>query len=145
MLKKLRLKDLRENNNYTQEEIAEKLKLNRKTYSDYEIERNLIPITKLCTISEFYDVSLDYIVGLTSQKEFNGKRKNFDINELRKNIKKYRLQKNMTQQELGIILGASKQTISSYETGKRLIPIDVLINLSKLFNITLDELAGIIK
>ena len=145
MLIKLKLKDLREYNNYTQEEISKKLNFNRKTYSDYEIQKNLIPIEKLCLISEFYNVSLDYIVGLSFKKELSGIRTKFDINKLCSNIKKYRLKNNMTQKELAQKLSFSDRTISSYETGKRLITIDVLISLSQLFNVTLDELVGIVK
>lgn len=61
----MRLKELREENKYTQQYIANVLKVKQNTYSQYETEQRQIPISALITLAKFYDVSVDYILGLT--------------------------------------------------------------------------------
>ena len=60
-----RLKDLREDSDKTQKEIAELLYTTQQQYSLYEKGYRDIPTTALIALSEFYNVSIDYILGLT--------------------------------------------------------------------------------
>ncbi|MCI7232479.1 MAG: helix-turn-helix transcriptional regulator [Oscillospiraceae bacterium] len=64
-----RLRALREDNDYTQREIANLLKCSQVSYSHYEIGRRDIPLDHLITLSEFYGVSVDYILGVTDSKQ----------------------------------------------------------------------------
>lgn len=64
----MRLKDLREDNDLLQRDIAEYLNIRQNTYSQYENGQRLLPIDVLIKLSEFYKVSTDYILGLTSKK-----------------------------------------------------------------------------
>ena len=57
------LKDLRKSCNYSQEFVASHLNITRQTYSHYETGRINISIEQLIKIADFYDVSLDYLVG----------------------------------------------------------------------------------
>ncbi len=59
-----RLKDLREDKDLTQSKIAEVLVITQQQYSLYEKGYREIPVSMLIKLAEFYDVSLDYIVGL---------------------------------------------------------------------------------
>lgn len=59
------------------------------------------------------------------------------------NIKKYRTINNMTQQELADKLNISRTTISKFENNKADPAIDILIRISEIFNISIDELLGI--
>ena len=61
----MRLKDLREDNDYTQKQIAELLHVKQNTYSQYENEQRQIPIECLIALAKFYKTSTDYILGLT--------------------------------------------------------------------------------
>ena len=63
-----RLKELRIDNDYTQEHIAELIKTDRSQYNRYENGKRTIPINCLIVLAKFYDVSIDYIVGLTDDK-----------------------------------------------------------------------------
>lgn len=54
---------LRKENNLTQKELAEKLYLTQNGYSSYENGRTEPNIETLCKIADFYNVSLDYLVG----------------------------------------------------------------------------------
>lgn len=60
-----RLRDLREDNDLKQKEVAEILNTTQQVYSRYENGLNEIPIHHLITLAKFYKVSTDYILGLT--------------------------------------------------------------------------------
>lgn len=62
-----RLRDLREDKDMKQVEIAEKLGIHQTTYSDYELGNLNVPITTLSQLAEFYNTSTDYILGLTNE------------------------------------------------------------------------------
>lgn len=58
-----RIRELREDNDKKQLELANYLNIRPNTYSDYECGKINIPIEQLIKIADFYDVSLDYLVG----------------------------------------------------------------------------------
>ena len=58
-------------------------------------------------------------------------------------LKSLRLKENLTQAQLAQKLGLTKSVISAYETGLRLPSYDVLIHISKIFNVTTDYLLGL--
>ena len=60
----MRLKELREENKYTQQYVAEILNIRQNTYSQYENEKREIPIRALIVLAKLYDVSVDYILEL---------------------------------------------------------------------------------
>ena len=64
-----RLKDLREDKDLTQEDVAKIIKTTQQQYSKYELGIRLIPIDKLCILADYYDTSLDYILGRTNIKQ----------------------------------------------------------------------------
>ena len=64
-----KLRSLREDNDYSQCEIANILFCSQQTYSRYESEEIKIDVASLIILSEFYNVSIDYIVGLTNDKK----------------------------------------------------------------------------
>ncbi len=63
-----RIKDLREDNDKLQKDIAKLLGISQQYYSEYENGNRTIPITHLITLSKYYHTSIDYIVGLTNKK-----------------------------------------------------------------------------
>ena len=65
----MRLKDLREDNDITQKEIADYLHIKQNTYSQYENGQRQIPIGFIIKLSKYYKVSTDYILGLTDVKK----------------------------------------------------------------------------
>lgn len=60
-----RLKELRIASGYTQKDIADKLGINSVTYLHYEKSQRQPPLELLADISSLYDVSVDYLLGLT--------------------------------------------------------------------------------
>lgn len=75
-----RLKELRNQKKWTIEQVAEKLNIGRSTYAGYETEDRKPPIQNLIKLSKLYDVSVDYILGLTNEP---------DIKELEYDASKY--------------------------------------------------------
>lgn len=61
----MRLRDLREDNDYTQAFVAKYLCIKQNTYSQYENELRQIPISSLIKLAGLYNTSIDYIVGIT--------------------------------------------------------------------------------
>lgn len=62
---KTRIRDLREDRDLTQNDIANLLNIHQSTYSDYESGKLNLPIEALATLSKFYKTSTDYILYLT--------------------------------------------------------------------------------
>ena len=145
MTKKIRLKELREDCFWTQEQVAQKLKIARRTYVEYELQNRMIPINLLCDLAILYQVSVQYICGLTDYRMPLAKYQEFDTDRFLSNLKSLRRKYNLTQKELGEKIACSTENICHYETGERNIPIDVLVSLSKLYNLSLDSILGIIK
>ena len=63
-----RLKELRIENNYSQKEIAELMGIAQVTYSHYELGRRSVSIQNLVKIAQIYNVSVDYLLGLSDVK-----------------------------------------------------------------------------
>lgn len=63
-----RLYDLRTDNDLKQEDVARVLKITTQAYGMYENKKRSLPIESLITLSRFYNVSSDYILGLSDKK-----------------------------------------------------------------------------
>ena len=64
-----RLKDLKEDNELRQDDIARILNITRQHYSLYELGKRTLPIDLLNILAEFYNTSTDYILGRTNNKD----------------------------------------------------------------------------
>lgn len=64
-----RIRDLREDNDKTQSEIAQMLYMQREVYRRYETGQREIPLYLAITLADYYSVSLDYLAGRTDIKE----------------------------------------------------------------------------
>lgn len=60
-----RLRDLREDRDLNQKEIATYLKIHQTTYSDYELGNLNVPVAALHKLADLYGVSVDYLLGRT--------------------------------------------------------------------------------
>ena len=65
----MRLKELREDSDYTQRQIADYLHIKQNTYSQYETGAREIPLDALIKLSNLYNVSVDYLLNLTSIRQ----------------------------------------------------------------------------
>lgn len=67
ILKYGRIRDIRNDKGLTQEQIAEFLHVSQNTYSQYEIGTTRFPLDVVVKLAEYYNVSMDYLVGLTDE------------------------------------------------------------------------------
>ena len=65
----MKLKELREENGITQAKIAEQLNIKQNTYSQYETGVISLTAEVLIKLANFYDVSIDYLLGETNEKQ----------------------------------------------------------------------------
>ena len=63
-----RIRNLREDNDLTQSEIASFLHITQRTYSRYENDERAIPIEVLSRLADFHQTSVDYLIGRTDIK-----------------------------------------------------------------------------
>lgn len=66
---RLRIRDLREDNDMNQAKMAKLLGVSQQTYSRYESHVTEIPLESLIWLAEYYNTSVDYLLGITSRKE----------------------------------------------------------------------------
>lgn len=66
----VRMRNLREDNDLTQQEIATMLGTSQTMYARYERGANEMPIRHLIKLARYYDVSTDYLLGLTKEKKY---------------------------------------------------------------------------
>lgn len=64
-----KLRDLREDHDKTQQELADYLHVTQTTYSKYELGKVSISIEVFIRLAEYYNVSIDYLVGRTNNKK----------------------------------------------------------------------------
>lgn len=66
-----RIRDLREDRDLKQRQLAEFLNCSQQVYSNYELGQRDIPTDILIRLSQFYGVSVDYLLGLTNNPKPN--------------------------------------------------------------------------
>lgn len=65
------VRDLREDRDLSQRELSKILNCSQQVYSNYELGQRDIPTAILIKLSKYYDVSVDFILGLTDNPEIN--------------------------------------------------------------------------
>ena len=65
----MRIKDLREDSDLTQQQMADYLHIRQNTYSQYENGHRQLPLEVLIALAKYYRTSTDYILGLTDERK----------------------------------------------------------------------------
>lgn len=137
-----RLKDLREDNDINQEKMSEILGIKRSTYSLWELGINIIPLKNLCDYGDYFKVSIDYVLGLTNNKNIKILNKGLNLKILGENLKSIRIKNNLSQENVANMLGVTQACITRYEKGLICISTSNLYKFSKEFNVPLSKLCG---
>ena len=135
------LLELRLNFNLTQKDIANILKITRSTYKDYELQISIIPIKHLVTLSNYFNVSVDYLLGFTNIKQYENV-KEVDKIEAGKRLKEFRKEHKLTQVKLASILNTTFSSIAFNEKGRNLIATPFLYMICNKYHISADYLLG---
>ncbi len=132
------LEELREERNLKSKDMAEILGIAISTYSEWERNKIPIPTRRLIQISNFYEINIDYILQITNNKKHINKNDNIDLITIGNRLKEIRKDLNLSLRDLGNKLNCSFSSLASYERAERLIQSDILINLSKISNRSID-------
>lgn len=141
-MRKAKLYDLRVDYDYKQKDIANYLNVKTDTYSKWERQINDMPLQKVNDLSKKYNVSLDYLLGLSNEKNSKISQNNINIPILQKRLKQLRKSKKLSQKDLSKKLGFPQTTYSNYERGSRLITTQKLLLICKFYNASFDYITG---
>ena len=132
-----RLFDLREYADLSQKDLANKLGVSQQTYSLWEKGTKIIPLKHLNNLCNYYETSMDYVLGFTDIKMSSNiiKIKELNKKEIGARIKKIREDNNLTLRDLASKLNTTSSTISAYETGKTLLLTAFAIQICKKYKI----------
>lgn len=137
-----RLVEIREDLNLRQKDIADILGITQQSYSLWENGSKIIPLKHLNNLCNYYNLNMDYVIGLSSIKYYNITNKEIDKILIGERLRKIRKDKNITQEELANILNTTHSTISAYESGKTTILTAFAYEICKRYNISMDYLCG---
>lgn len=142
LMKPNRLFSLRETMELTQDDMAKILGVNRVSISNWENNKEIIPLEKLNIYGTYFNVSLDYILGISNIKNNGEKNIILDKKKIGANILRFRKEHHITQEELAHKLNTTHSTISAYENGKTLILTVFLYEIATTYNLSIDQLIG---
>ena len=101
-----------------------------------------MPIKRLNTYSNFFNVSLDYLFSFTNNKQYKNAKKEINPTLSGTRLKEFRKENKLTQEKLASILNTNKSVICGYEKGRYIIATPFLYQICKKYNISADYLLG---
>lgn len=137
-----RLLFLREEHDLTQTEIGKLMGTKKVSISNWERGKEIIPLSKLNIYSNYFNVSMDYILKLSDNKVPSNNKEILDKKEIGNNIKKIRKINKLSQRDLAKELNTSCSNICYYETGKNLILTAFAYQICIKYNVSMDWLCG---
>ena len=137
-----KLEELREINDLTCRDVANILDVSDSVYSRWEKGKDIIPTKRLYQLANYYQVNIDYIIGLTNTKIKIISNDKIDMNLISNRIREIRNDYNESLRQFVLRLYTSNSTWSAYETGKALILCAFLIQVCKFGNYSADWILG---
>lgn len=141
-VKNFRLKEIRETQEYTQLEIANKLNIQRGTYASWECGNDIISTKQLYKLANLYQVSIDYLVNLTNVNNLIVNNRPINLTKIGNNLMHIRQIANLSQLQIAESIGINQSTWWGYEHGKTLITLTSLIALAQKYNYSIDWILG---
>ena len=137
-----RLVETREDFNLKQKDIANILNITQQSYSLWENGTKIIPLKHLNSLCNYYNVSMDYMLGLSNTRHYDVINIDIDKSLIGKRLREFRIENNITQTELAKLLNTTHSTISAYESGKTTILTAFAYEICNKYNISMDYLCG---
>ena len=140
-----RIKEIREDKDLSQEKMAKILKISRPYYANIENNIKIITLDKLNVFINYFNISFDYIFGLTNLRQ-NSKYKpisKINYRLIGENIYKLRQINNVTQKDLAKNINVSQACLSKYEKGLIKISTNNLCKIAHQFNESVDKIIKI--
>ena len=136
------IKELRDYYDKTQQEMADILNVGRSTYAGWENGIDSIPLLKLNELCNYYEISLDYICGLTNNKKINKNKTVIDMVNIGIKLKEIRTLNKDTQDTTAKAISIDQSTYSRYEQGQTMITVYQLIEFAKHYNVSIDYICN---
>ena len=136
------MKSIRTNAGLSQEKTAELLNLKRSTYKEFELQNSIIPLKHLNNFCNVFNVSIDYILGLTNNESYKSSVNDLNTPNIIKRLREFRKENKLTQIELAKFLNVANGTIANYENGRNFIGTPFLFTLCSKYKISADYLLG---
>lgn len=137
-----KLIEIREDLGLKQKDIANILNITQQSYSLWENGTKIIPLKHLNSLCNYYNVSMDYMLGLSNTRHYDVINTDIDKSSIGKRLREFRIKNNVTQMELAKLLNTTHSTISAYESGKTTILTAFAYEICKRYNISMDYLCG---
>ena len=137
-----RLVETREDFNLKQKDIANILNITQQSYSLWENGTKIIPLKHLNSLCNYYNVSMDYMLGLSNTRHYDVINTDINKTSIGKRLREFRIENNVTQIELAKLLNTTHSTISAYESGKTTILTAFAYEICNKYNISMDYLCG---
>ncbi|WP_051539798.1 helix-turn-helix domain-containing protein [Clostridium ihumii] len=125
-----RLKKLRMNKNLEQKDLAQILKVHKGTISNWENDKRNPDNDMIVKIANFFNCSTDYLLGRTDAS----------IKTIGDRIHSIRESLNLTGEDFGRKLNVTKVAVSNWENNNRTPDVNMLVNIAKLGNVSVDWL-----
>ena len=135
-----KLKEIREYEGYSLSEIAKKICVSKSSYADWEAARTIIPLKHMIVLANVYHVSLDYLFGLSDDMSKIFEKRVLNPLKVSNNIRSFRIEKGLSQEQLAQKLFVSHCTLSRYETNNLLISTACIYELCKRYNLSVDSM-----
>lgn len=139
---KYRLEALRDEKNLTKTELAKIIGVVESVYSEWENNKLSIPTRRLYQLANFFEVNIDYMLGLTKVRISLVTPNEIDISIVSERLRKIRKSLNLSMQKLANKFNTSSSAISNYENCKYLILGSLLVELSVFSNYSIDWILG---
>ncbi len=137
-----RLRSLREGQGLTRADLAEMINVSLDDYCLWEDGKKSMPLLSLIDISDFYGVSVDYLLGLSDMLNYDDSREGYDKLDLAYNLRKLRKQIKFTHDRLARKFGVDKDTIIRYETANEVPTLDFVLFYLNKCGMSLDYMLG---
>ncbi len=141
----VKIKNLREDHDMTQKDIATLLNVQRSTYTMWELGDVNFPILQLIRVAEIFETNVEYLLELSKNNRPAKYPKNINYIQIGNLLRQERIKRGKTQEEFADKLGIRQSSYSYYEDGKTKIPTEKLAFLAKEYHISLNQVCGEIK
>lgn len=137
-----RMKELREEAGLKQKDIAKIMNVTKGSYSMWECGTDTIPLRRLNEFCNYFNVSIDYVVGFSDKKRYANAKPDIKFKITGENLKKIRNKKGLTQVAISNELNINQPTWNRYENSKTLILTVTLVELAKKYHYSIDKILG---
>lgn len=138
----MNLENLRDEKDLLKKEVAKYIGIVESVYSKWKNEKLSIPTRRLYQLTEFFEVNIDYMIGISNVRKHIKVDKDIDINLVSVRLKEIRKYLKLTMRDLAKTFNTSSSAISNYENNKFLILNPLLIELCKNSNYSIDWVLG---